>query len=427
MKPHPTILLLGVALIAMGAAGTIYYETLPGLVIKHPITGATTATINGTNGTVTAGDLYITSLSNTMPVVDSTGHFISGGAPMWTNLPPLTDMEGGTVYGTVSLNPLSSGLLQIQANYLTNFYGGVSPIISLGYPPIDPGFAIGNSDIITVGYLNLSNASLTNSEEMFVIGYSIGDRAVVTNAYELYGLGDEVFRLSSIDSSGQIYALGHLAASESALTNSSELYFLGTGAGSHSVIIDSGDIYGIGGDIHLNLATKSHVFVIGTGGNATNSNDFVFGDSAYNYFFPGASARFDNSVTSAGTVSANAGLVTNNIGAILSVGSLTYVDMTKASQTNSVSGAMTISYATNGIDAVSYVAERWFFNSSGSDQPVTFPVIASGVNGWRTNCFSPVPTYFTNGTITRVLLSCGGPTGSAALQTNCCVSFEYYK
>lgn len=55
MKLHPTILLFAVALVAMGAAGTIYYETLPGLVIKHPVTGATTATINGTNGTVTAG------------------------------------------------------------------------------------------------------------------------------------------------------------------------------------------------------------------------------------------------------------------------------------------------------------------------------------------------------------------------------------
>lgn len=55
MKPYFKFMLASVALLAIAAVGTQYYETLPGLVIKHPITGAVTAHINGTNGTVTAG------------------------------------------------------------------------------------------------------------------------------------------------------------------------------------------------------------------------------------------------------------------------------------------------------------------------------------------------------------------------------------
>lgn len=42
----------GVLLLCAWAAGNIYYETLPGLVVKHPVTGVTTLTINGTNGNV---------------------------------------------------------------------------------------------------------------------------------------------------------------------------------------------------------------------------------------------------------------------------------------------------------------------------------------------------------------------------------------
>lgn len=115
-----------------------------------------------------------------------------------------------------------------------------------------------------------------------------------------------------------------------------------------------------------------------------------------------------------------------NIGAILSVGSTTYMDMATASRTNDVSGAMTFLYATNGVDLLHRTHVRCLLNGSGSDQTLTFPIIASGVNGWRTNAFSPVPPAITNNTVILVYLHCFGPTGNLAQQTNCLVSFEYY-
>lgn len=119
-------------------------------------------------------------------------------------------------------------------------------------------------------------------------------------------------------------------------------------------------------------------------------------------------------------------VITNNIGAILSVGSTTYFDMNKASQTNAVSGSMAFLYATNGVDLLHRTHVRCLMNGSGSDQTLTFPVISSGANGWRTNAFSPVPPAITNNTVILVYLHCFGPTGTLAQQTNCLVSFEYY-
>lgn len=110
-----------------------------------------------------------------------------------------------------------------------------------------------------------------------------------------------------------------------------------------------------------------------------------------------------------------------NLAAQLSVGDATWVDVTRASQTNQVAGAISISYATNGISGYDQTHVRWFFNSSGSDQTLTIP------SGWRTNVYSAVPSKLTNSTITAMYVKCGGPTGTSAQQTNCYVSFEFYK
>lgn len=58
------------------------------------------------------------------------------------------------------------------------------------------------------------------------------------------------------------------------------------------------DIYSIGLYANQSLTGTglSHMFALGSNAVCTNSNDFVIGDSAYNYFFPGASAQFDNAV-----------------------------------------------------------------------------------------------------------------------------------
>ena len=111
-----------------------------------------------------------------------------------------------------------------------------------------------------------------------------------------------------------------------------------------------------------------------------------------------------------------------NIGALLSVGSTSYLDINIAAATNNVSGTFTLLYATNGVDLVYKAVTRWFFNNSGSDQTLAIPA------GWRTNVLSAVPTKITNGTITKMIVECGGPTDSTALQTNCYnVVFSYYK
>lgn len=111
----------------------------------------------------------------------------------------------------------------------------------------------------------------------------------------------------------------------------------------------------------------------------------------------------------------------------LTVGATTYIDANYRSQTNQVAGALTFSYCTNGVHGVDSTTVRWLFNSSGSDQTLTFPIIAAGVNGWRTNVYSAVPPAITNGTIMKVILDVGGPTDTLARQTNCYVKFEYYQ
>jgi hypothetical protein len=108
-------------------------------------------------------------------------------------------------------------------------------------------------------------------------------------------------------------------------------------------------------------------------------------------------------------------------GAPLSVGDTTFVDVQRASQTNAVSGALTFAHATNGVHGLDFTHVRYFFVGSGGPHTLTIP------SGWRTNVYSAVPPALTNGTISVMYLKCGGPTASAAAQTNCYVSFEYYK
>jgi hypothetical protein len=153
-----------------------------------------------------------------------------------------------------------------------------------------------------------------------------------------------------------------------------------------------------------------NVAAIGTHASVTNNNGFVLGNSTNDYYFPGASYRFDGD-----------GTIVKNTGALLSVGDTTYVDLSKASQTNSVTGAITFAHATNGVHGLELTHARWFFTPSGGPHTLTIPAT------WRTNVYSAVPPALTNGTITVMYLKSGGGTADAASQTNCYVSFEYYK
>lgn len=112
---------------------------------------------------------------------------------------------------------------------------------------------------------------------------------------------------------------------------------------------------------------------------------------------------------------------TKNLGAVLAVGNTTFVDLSRASQTNSITGALTIAHATNGVHGLELTHVRWLFVPSGGPHTLTIP------SGWRTNVYSAVPPALTNTTIYRMVVASGGPTADAASQTNCYVSFEYYK
>lgn len=209
---------------------------------------------------------------------------------------------------------------------------------------------------------------------------------------------------SITEASGQIImsdssAAGLTAGTSTLTVNSSGVAALYRGANTTEM-----DIYGFlsGGGSHSRLSishlgTNSSIFFnsISDGTAGTVSRPFVFTNAPV--------------------------YIHKNIGAFLNVGDTAFVDLSRASQTNVVSGAMTFAHATNGVDGFDLTHVRWLFNNSGSDQTLTIPA------GWKTNVYSAVPPALTNATITVMYVKCGGPTSSSTLQTNCYVSFEYYK
>jgi hypothetical protein len=128
--------------------------------------------------------------------------------------------------------------------------------------------------------------------------------------------------------------------------------------------------------------------------------------------------------TKAGTSEIPMLQVTNNISVVFASQITSAVNMTNGFRTNTVSGAVTLLHATNGISGQLLASTVAFYNGSGSDQTLTIPG-GTGV-GWQTNAFSPVPTKLTNGWVTMMYLKSLGATDTAAKQTNVLVSFEYF-
>lgn len=112
--------------------------------------------------------------------------------------------------------------------------------------------------------------------------------------------------------------------------------------------------------------------------------------------------------------------IDRNLGATLSVGDTTYVDMFRASQTNAIAGAMTFDYATNGMDLVEFTHVRTFYNGSGSDQTVNLP------SGWHKGTGAGASFVVTNATMAKMYVTCMGPTGSAGLQTNVTATVAFF-
>lgn len=117
--------------------------------------------------------------------------------------------------------------------------------------------------------------------------------------------------------------------------------------------------------------------------------------------------------------------MTNNIASWNGTTAGNYIDVSTnapATITNLVSGSVTYAHATNGVAGQSTTVKVVMPNGSG-DQTLTINA------NWRTNVFSPVPTTLTNDTITVMYLEYWAfqDTATSAKQTNCGVSFSYFK
>lgn len=154
MKPLLKLFLIVAGVLCIAAVGNQYFSVLPGLQIKHPITGATTATINGTNGYISSAgtvsaDLMVSTNGGTFgtATIDSSGNVTAtsftatgGGATILSNVVVLglttnlplklgytnqlttsivgTDYEGGI--GAYSTASLGSGSYAGQQRYCTD-------------------------------------------------------------------------------------------------------------------------------------------------------------------------------------------------------------------------------------------------------------------------------------------------------------------
>jgi hypothetical protein len=157
--------------------------------------------------------------------------------------------------------------------------------------------------------------------------------------------------------------------------------------------------------------TNTSFTINGTNAATINATDTYIPYRAGSNYFGDSTMKHSEGITK----------VEANVGAVLTVGDTTFVNMLLGSQTNVVSGAVAIEYATNGLHNVELTHIRTWFVPSGGPHTLTIP------SGWRTNVYSAVPPALTNGTITKMFVRGMGPTADAASQTNVQVSFEYYK
>lgn len=144
---------------------------------------------------------------------------------------------------------------------------------------------------------------VTNGQKIFNLGYNAGYASKSDGAQAWFNIGDTAAYQQTNTAGNQVMNIGAQAGDFTDLEYVTNFLAIGHLAGKQSQITNSTDVLLIGNNI-MNLAGSgfNHVAVIGSGGKVTNANDFVFGDSDYNYFFPGASARFDGPIIAANKV-----------------------------------------------------------------------------------------------------------------------------
>jgi hypothetical protein len=147
-------------------------------------------------------------------------------------------------------------------------------------------------------------------------------------------------------------------------------------------------------------------------------------------------ARFPNNGTDKFTIAHDGGfaasgqatlpsaIITNNIAGLQVAGNTNVVDVSvnaPSCVTNVITSAITYAHATNGENALLITKIVKLMVPSGGPYALSIPAT------WRTNVYSAVPPSLTNGTVTWMYVKNDGPTPDSASQTNCYVSFEFYR
>lgn len=159
MKTKTLWLILPIAVLLIAAVGNQYYETLPGLVIKHPATGATTGSWNGTNG-----DLYASGTA-------TAAHFVGDGSGL-TGL-PITDSSALWVN--------SAGTVRLSDEFETNSHVWITPY-GMSQPPLQlyPG-------MFSVSCIS-TNSDPSKIQSAMVIDFGYSNPPLTNQAYKTAGL-----------------------------------------------------------------------------------------------------------------------------------------------------------------------------------------------------------------------------------------------
>ncbi len=205
---------------------------------------------------------------------------------------------------------------------------GISDVLAMGNGALGSVFFTNSvAGVFAIGDSALRSATLDGSGLVFAFGDNALSGVLLTNASTIFGFGSgagqnmaggmsEVFAVgvSAADTlsgdGSEIYAYGHRAMHDAILTNSpssiyafgneaanttkfdgvaNSVYAFGASALSSATLTNGSDIYAFGNGTGAGLAgTFSHIFLLGSGAQATANNQWVAGDAAYTYIFPGA-------------------------------------------------------------------------------------------------------------------------------------------
>lgn len=175
---------------------------------------------------------------------------------------------------------------------------GSHDILALGDDVFGSATIINSLDLTAIADDAFYDAKIDTCNDLFAAGNSVFLSAKITNSANFFGAGHYVMAGSTIINSQDFLALGNKGLYSATTTNASDVTSIGFEAFSQAALTNSTGAMAIGyqagkGDSgSLNLA-----FALGPKAHVTNNYDFTFGFSSNNYFFPGASARFDNNVT----------------------------------------------------------------------------------------------------------------------------------